>query len=73
LQNDSLAQRELGLAFECEKGVPKNLQEAARLYSLAAGNGDMLARSLLKGLDPSSNAKMITRPNEVCANWPYQY
>jgi len=67
-QNEPSAQVELGLAYECGKGIAKNLEEAARFYRLAIGHADSRARVLLKGLDPSSDAKSHLRPDAICVD-----
>lgn len=50
-QNCAHAQAMLGLIYEQGKGVPKDREEARRLYKLAADQGDFHGLELLEALD----------------------
>lgn len=54
-QGYAFAQYNLGLLYEKGQGVTKNDKEAARLYTLAAKQGDLKAIDKLKSLSPTSS------------------
>ena len=54
-QGDAAAQYDLGLAYRCGGGVPKDYVEAARWFRLAAEQGDVTAQFILGSMYDSSN------------------
>jgi len=66
-KGDAIGQRDLGVAYECGKGVPKDSIEAVKWYRKAAEQGEALAQLLLGSC--YANAVGVTKDEVEAVKW----
>jgi hypothetical protein len=77
-QDFTIAQRSLGIMYECGRGVARNIEEAKKWYRKAAAKGDIYAKQALDRLEPQvvpvapaaipqnrKNQELIDRPYDL--------